>query len=83
MNEDIVKRLRHERGPVFGPLCQEAAAEIGRLRWELDASQAALSENLEVRAVSGRCGLWFCSVLADADEESMLSLKRGSGGGAG
>jgi hypothetical protein len=32
MEEDVVKRLRRERGPVYGPLCQEAADEIERLR---------------------------------------------------
>jgi hypothetical protein len=35
MNEDVVKRLRREQGPVYGPLCQEAADEIERLRAEI------------------------------------------------
>jgi hypothetical protein len=51
MDEDVVKRLRRERGPVYGPLCQEAAAEIERLR-------ALLRQWVEISPGLGGPGLW-------------------------
>jgi hypothetical protein len=67
MNEDIIERLRaelavltalaNERGDRLRHLedvsCRQQN-EIERLRGELDASQAALSENLEIRAALER-----------------------------